>query len=94
MKVKRYRPLLPPIDSEYDYEGNPEEAAKMVLRGRGPQIGNSPIEAFHRFSLESVLKDSMVLDPAGRYQIAKNAFERALFDAIVSMVMMIYDMMI
>ena len=31
-----------------------------------------------------VLKDCLELDPAARYQIAKNAFERALFDAIVS----------
>jgi hypothetical protein len=39
--------------------------------------------AVEKFSLISVTKDFMHLDPASRYQIAKNAFNRALFDARV-----------
>ena len=34
--------------------------------------------------LKSILKDSFHLDPAVRYQVVKNAFQRTLFDAIVS----------
>jgi len=73
MKVQRYRPLDPPIDSEYD---EPEQM-------RGQQTSDS-LESFNRFSLEMVLKDCLEIDPAVRYQIAKSAFERALYDAIVS----------
>ena len=82
MKVQRYRPLNAPIDSEYD-----EPEGRMMM-GRGKHSGtegqSSSMESFNRFSLEMVLKDCLELDPAVRYQIAKNAFERALFDAIVS----------
>lgn len=76
MKVQRYRPLDAPIDSEYD---EPEGSRRHRHSGDGDSL-----ESFNRFSLEMVLKDCLELDPAARYQIAKNAFERALFDAIVS----------
>ena len=76
MKVQRYRPLDAPIDSEYD---EPEGSRRHRHSG-----DRDSLESFNRFSLEMVLKDCLELDPAARYQIAKNAFERALFDAIVS----------
>ena len=38
-------------------------------------------EALDRFSLRAVLKDYMYTDPGLRWQIARNAFERALVDA-------------
>ena len=40
-------------------------------------------EYFDQFTLRGLLKDYMETDPASRYEIAKNAFERALFDAKV-----------
>lgn len=39
--------------------------------------------AIGKFALTSVLQDFMHLDPATRYQIAKNEFNRELFDARV-----------
>ena len=38
---------------------------------------------FDKFSLKMVLNDYMYTDPATRYQIARNYFERALNDAKV-----------
>ncbi len=38
-------------------------------------------EHFDKFALERLLQDFMDVDPATRYQIARNAFERALADA-------------
>ena len=59
-----------------------------------PLLGQSPSEydtssskddadAFDQFSLKAVLKDYVHTDPATRYLIAKNRFERALHDAKV-----------
>ncbi len=38
-------------------------------------------ESFDSYSLKTLLKDSLGSDPATRYQIARNAFERAMSDA-------------
>lgn len=40
-------------------------------------------DEFDRLTLRSLLTDHMKSDPATRYQIAKNQFERALVDAQV-----------
>jgi len=39
-----------------------------------------------------VLKDCVELDPAVRYQIAKNAFERALFEVMMILIMIMMMM--
>eukprot|EP00595_Chromulina_sp_UTEXLB2642_P001191 CAMPEP_0196763470 /NCGR_PEP_ID=MMETSP1095-20130614/4123_1 /TAXON_ID=96789 ORGANISM="Chromulina nebulosa, Strain UTEXLB2642" /NCGR_SAMPLE_ID=MMETSP1095 /ASSEMBLY_ACC=CAM_ASM_000446 /LENGTH=673 /DNA_ID=CAMNT_0042116705 /DNA_START=730 /DNA_END=2752 /DNA_ORIENTATION=- len=38
-------------------------------------------EEFDKFTLKALMADNMYTDPATRYQIAKNAFDRALYDA-------------
>ncbi len=42
------------------------------------------LEEFEEFSLKKLLKDYLFTDPSTRYQIAKNFFERKLFDAHAS----------
>lgn len=65
--VRRYSPLQKAGgESEYDEEFDEEE---------------SPESVFDKFTVRAVLKDYMHTDPATRYQIAMNAFERALNDA-------------
>lgn len=39
-------------------------------------------ESFDQLSLKTLLKDDLASDPASRYQVARNSFERALNDAV------------
>jgi len=71
IKAERYRPLQVQGDSAYDTTTNKNEKKQM---------------AFERFNLTVLMKNFMHLDPATRYQIAKNLFQRELFDARVSCV--------
>lgn len=68
IRAERYRPLQVQGDSAYDSITNKHEKKQL---------------AFERFNLSVLLKDFMHLDPATRYQIAKNLFQRELFDARV-----------
>jgi hypothetical protein len=58
-------------------------------------IGDEYVETndedfFDKFSVRAVLKDYFHSDPATRYQVAKNAFERALTDAkVISLICLI-----
>lgn len=69
IKAERYRPLAIQGDSAYDVLSSSDK--KSVL-------------SVDRLNLSVLMKDFMHLDPATRFQIAKNAFERELFDARVS----------
>ena len=68
IKVDRYRPLQQGGSTAYDVVTGAKLAAQVEIE---------------RFTLSAVIRDFMHLDPASRYQIAKNAFNRALFDARV-----------
>ena len=69
-------------EEEESGSGNGKDNKKKVL---GKSRRSKAQAAVHTFTLESVLQDYMHLDPATRYQIAKNAFERELLDASVSL---------
>ena len=66
LSVKRYRHEVSSGASEYDLYDTAEAQTD---------------EGFERFALDSVLKDYMGADPGLRMQIAKNYFERAMYDA-------------
>lgn len=72
----RYRPLIQQGDSDYD--------DNTTTTGSDSSNNNAKLNNMHEFSLQRVLKDFMGSDPSIRYQVAKNAFQRALFDARVS----------
>jgi hypothetical protein len=61
----------------------PEKYAPLVGEGPSEYDTQGEMEEFDQFSLKAVLKDYMHADPATRYLIAKNRFERALHDAKV-----------
>jgi len=48
-------------------------------------------EIMENFSLKAVLKDYLDTDPSTRYQIARNAFERSLTDAVVCYIIFRYN---
>jgi hypothetical protein len=98
VKVQRYRPLEQSGDSGYDKVTGkfcrqysvfallkhpltflPHFIA--LLSGTGKALKDNA--AIDKFCMSTILKDFMHLDPATRYQIAKNAFFRALYDARV-----------
>lgn len=61
----------------------PERYQPLVGEGPGEYDAEGDAEDFDRFSLRAVLKDYLHADPATRFLIAKNRFERALHDAKV-----------
>jgi len=69
IQVDKYRPLRANGETEYD-----ETTGKLLKK----QV------AFEKFSISGVMKDIMHLDPAARYQIAKNKFNRTLVDCRAS----------
>jgi hypothetical protein len=88
LKFKRHMHVLPGIIAlkKLNLDGvalQPEKYQPLV--GEMPSEYDTPsdVDGFDQFSLKSVLKDYLHADPATRYLIAKNRFERALFDAKV-----------
>lgn len=81
ISAEKYRPIIPMGDTAYDsvHSG----IGGSIGEGDGVVGGGMDIteEAMDRFSLKAVLQDYMHTDPGLRWQIAKNAFERALVDA-------------
>jgi hypothetical protein len=71
LKAERYIPLVTDFESEFDakFDGNMQKVTKSVD------------EEFDRFSLKTLLADNLASDPAARYQLLQNEFERALHDA-------------
>lgn len=70
IKAARYRPLEIEGDSAYDTVTSAQHKEH---------------QEFDRYNLVALMKDFMHLDPATRYQLAKNKFMRALHDARVSL---------
>ena len=67
-------------------DGNPLRVTRyrpIIPDGSHPIDDIGEEEAFDEYSMHAVMKDFMHADPATRYQIAKNHFERALVDAKV-----------
>lgn len=88
LRVQRYRPLTS-IERSVDYlpsttgsdalDEDEDDMSSVTKKFRARSAGVD--EEFDQFSLRAVLKDYMMADPATRYELAKNAFERALSDA-------------
>jgi hypothetical protein len=55
----------------------------VISRGTSAFDEYGDAEDFDQFSLRSLTQDFMHAEPAMRYQIARNYFERSLFDAKV-----------
>ena len=74
LRAERFRPPELIGNSAYDRPG---------VEGDDDAPGGGPIsdESLDTWSLKHLLKDYMHTDPGLRFQIAKNAFERALVDA-------------
>ena len=88
LKMRRHMHVLPTIVmlKKLDIGGeslNPERYAPMVGELPSEYDREGDVDEFDRFSLKTVLKDYLHADPATRYMIAKNRFERALHDAKV-----------
>jgi hypothetical protein len=59
--------------TQYDTEGDYEELNELTD------------ENFDNFTLQNLLHDYKYADPASRYEVAKNSFERTLNNAKVGM---------
>lgn len=89
LKMRRHMHVLPTIVAlkKLDIDGeslHPERYAPMVGELPSEYDREGDVDEFDRFSLKAVLKDYLHADPATRYMIAKNRFERALHDAKVT----------
>ena len=89
LKMRRHMHVLPTIVmlKKLDLGGeslHPERYAPMVGELPSEYDREGDVDEFDRFSLKAVLKDYLHADPATRYMIAKNRFERALHDAKVT----------
>lgn len=87
MKFKRHAEIVPGL-KVLKKIANQGPVSFVASRYRGYASGDmgeyddeGPNEEIDRFSLRGVMKDFMFADPATRFQIAKNTFERALADA-------------
>lgn len=98
LKMRRHMHVLPTIVmlKKMDIEGeslHPERYSPLVGDLPTEYDRESEVDEFDRFSLRTVLKDYLHADPATRYMIAKNRFERALHDAKVYFYFYIRDLM-
>lgn len=71
LKAERYIPLITDFESEFD----------STFDGKLQNLTKSVDEEFDRFSMKTLLADNMASDPASRYQLLQNEFERALHNA-------------
>jgi hypothetical protein len=83
VRAERFRPLVPIGDSDYDrlFSGADGSAEAGASGSDSNGNGNMTPEELDQFSLRTLLADFMHMDPGMRYQLARNAFERALVDA-------------
>lgn len=77
----RTRSNMPMLSALMDAGGlvdDDDDDAEAAMRGNATDV------QFDRLSMQSMLENYLDSDPALRYKIAKNSFERALYDAKVS----------
>ena len=87
IKPVRYNPLDSTPDEEEEGGGEGEG------EGRGSEFDNDKNQfdvKFDKLALHMVTDDFLAADPATRYQIAKNQFERLFHDAKVRKLKFIY----
>lgn len=89
IKFKRHSDIVPgmkqleQILSESEAKGCLVRRYRNIISDGTTAYDNGDLEeSFDKFSLQHLLKDYLKADPATRYQIAKNAFEVHLNDAI------------
>ncbi len=75
--IKQLRSLSAKGDLKYQ----PVRFMPVISAGDEAYDSEGIDEEFDKFSLKLLLKDYMSTDPAHRYAVAKNYFERALYDA-------------
>jgi small subunit ribosomal protein S5 len=85
VKYRRSAEVVPALKrlKGVDYEGSrlrPVRFSEVAVAGTSEYDVDGGDEHFDRFSLERLLRDCMDLDPATRFAIARNAFERAMSD--------------
>jgi small subunit ribosomal protein S5 len=87
LKFKRHSEVVPgmktlkTISTEGDVKFSIHRYRPVVSTGTSEYDENGIDEDFDKFSLRAVLKDYMHAEPATRFQIARNTFDRALKDA-------------
>eukprot|EP01041_Mallomonas_annulata_P002521 gene2521-4903_t len=91
LKFKRHKEVVPGLKKLKSIQlGEGDMTQKLSFSRYRPLEGladseydtEGPEEQFDQFSLRTLLKDYLHTDPATRYQLAKNAFERALNDSL------------
>jgi small subunit ribosomal protein S5 len=75
--IKQLRSMAAKGDLKYQ----PVRFMPVIAAGDEAYDGEGVNEEFDKFSLKLLLKDYMTTDPASRYAVAKNYFQRALYDA-------------
>lgn len=87
LKFKRHSEVVPgmktlkTISAEGDVKFSIHRYRPVISMGTSEYDENGIDEDFDKFSLRAVLKDYMHSEPATRFQIARNTFDRALKDA-------------
>ena len=69
------------LSAKGDFKYQPVRFMPAISPGDEGYDNEGVDEEFDKFSLKLLLKDYMTTDPAHRYAVAKNYFERALYDA-------------